>query len=500
MNFIKLSDKYPYKISFLLGLLFTLAFSPFYFLPISLVFLFLLRRIDKSDGLKEAFISGFLFYFAHNLTLIPWVMNVSKFVGPLLFPGYILASFGVALYYGVASLITKKIGLKYSPLVFVFIEFLRQFGVLKFPWELSGYMFGFNNYFIQSVDIFGVFGLSFLFYIIVLFIYYGMKYKNKLFYNLATVVVVINFIYGYSTYNTNRDAISTMNIGVLQSNISQDIKWEKGFKDSTYIIYNNLINSVKSDSTDLIVWAETAVPAWLERSHYDLNRVSKIVKNSGTYNYLGSLRYQKDKREKIGYKYYNSMFLFDKEGKIRSHYDKSVLVQFGEYVPFGNAFPFLKTLDFGNSNFSFGKNKKLLTVGNASIATSICFEIIFPNYVREEVSKGANLIITTSNDAWFEFMEPQQHFEMSRFRAIENRRYLVRSGNIGISAIVAENGKIIKKLGVKNRGAIIGKVKLLGDRTFYNKYGDLIVYLSIFGIFLRFFVVIKNNRKRREQG
>ena len=499
---LEILDNNPIRSSFFIGLFFTLAFQPFNLIPFAIIFLYLVRRIDKSSSYKEAFLVGFAFYTGHYATLAPWVMNVSKHIGPVLYLGYVALVLVVALYYGVGALITKKVGLKYLPFVFIFIEFTRQFGELKFPWGYSGYIFGFNNYFIQSADIFGIFGLSLIFYIFVLLIYYGLKYKNKLFYNVAAILFIANYVYGFVTYEKSESKLNKMTVGVLQSNITQERKWDKDFRDSTYIIYSSLAQKVATDSTDLIVWPETSSPSYLQVMKYDRNRVLEIVKKTNTYNFVGGLRLEEDKTKKRGYRFYNSMFLFDGLGNNVDTYDKSVLVPFGEYLPFTTYFPFLNNIDFGQSDFSSGERENLIKVKDALISTFICFEILSPIYTRHQVAKGSNLIVTTSNDAWFDFMEPQQHFEFARFRAVENRRYLVRSGSIGISAIVTESGKILNSIDVKERGAFLEKVKLFGHRTIYNKYGDWIVYFAIFVLLVRFSVLGKkylSNRKTKNE-
>ncbi len=502
IKFLEFLDKHPIKSSFFIGLFFTLAFQPFNLIPFAVIFLYLIRRIEKSSSYKEAFLVGFAFYVGHYATLTPWIMSVAQHIGSILYLGYVALVLFVALYYGVGALIIKKVGIKYLPFVFIIIEFIRQFGELKFPWGYSGYIFGFNNYFIQSADIFGVFGLSLIFYVFMLLVYYGLKYKNKLFYNIAAIIFIVNYVYGISTYQKQDENLSEMNIGVLQSNISQKIKWDKEFRDSTYIIYSSLVESVTTDSTDIIIWPETSSPSYLLRSKYDIKRVLEIVRKSNTYNFVGGLRLQEDKTERIGYKYYNSMFMFDKFGNKIADYDKSVLVPFGEYLPFTSYFTFLDNIDFGQSDFSFGERENLIKVKDAVISTFICFEILSPNYVKNQVAKGSNLLVTTSNDAWFDFMEPEQHFDFARFRAIENRRYLVRSGSIGKSAIITESGKILKSVELRERGSFLEKVKLFGHRTVYNKYGDWIVYFAMFVILVRLSVLLKiqlANRKNQKE-
>ncbi len=142
----------------------------------------------------------------------------------------------------------------------------------------------------------------------------------------------------------------------------------------------------------------------------------------------------------------------------------------------------------GVSDFSKGDTYSLFNYKQYKISTQICYEIIFPGISREFVKKGSELLTTITNDAWFgDTSAPYQHFAMSIIRAIENKRYLIRSANTGISGIINSIGKILHKSELFSEYIIIDKAYFIKERTIYNIYGDWLCLLSLI-IFLIFLI------------
>lgn len=475
-------SKKHYLALFLIGALYFFAFSPFHIFILAFAPIYLLHRIDKANTIKSAFWVGFVFFAGHQMLMVSWINNVAKFVGPQLHLGYILLVIILATAGGVIAALTKKSSIYFFPFITVAIEFSRQFGFWSFPWQLSGYIFSFSDVFSQSASIGGIFFLGLIFNFLIVLAYFNIK-KGKLLYSkIFLSIIALMAIYGIVTLKTdftkNAPKISA---AVLQGSIRQDIKWEPFFKDSTYIIYSNLVDSVIAKTQpDIIAWPETAIPAWLNRSPNDLERVREIVIRSKAMNIVGSLRFEKViDEEKALYEYYNSMYYMTSDGNIVGYYDKIYLVPFGEYMPFGGIIPLISQVQLGGSHFSRGTNRNYFEYGNAKIGTFICFEILFPFYTRELARRGANLLVTGSNDGWFEFIGPIQHNDMARFRSIETRRYMLRSANIGVSAIFDEKGRAVEEIGMFERKAVTADVHLIETNTLYYYIGDIFAYLSI---------------------
>jgi len=166
--------------------------------------------------------------------------------------------------------------------------------------------------------------------------------------------------------------------------------------------------------------------------------------------------------------------------KIIGRYDKIHLVPYGEYVPLKRFFPFINKMVEGIGNFYPGQKISLLSLPEASFGALICYEIIFPDLTRRFVKKGAHFLVNITNDAWFgKTSAPYQHLSMATFRAIENRRFIARAANTGISAIIDAKGEIKYSSTLFTEALITGKIRLLNISTFYTIYGDVFALLSL---------------------
>jgi apolipoprotein N-acyltransferase len=134
----------------------------------------------------------------------------------------------------------------------------------------------------------------------------------------------------------------------------------------------------------------------------------------------------------------------------------------------------------GIGDYAPGKEYLRADTEFGSFATVICYEIIFPGLVRKFYTTGGDFIVNITNDAWFgKTSAPLQHFSMAVFRAIENRKPVIRSANTGISGIIDSNGRILSKTPLFERMVVSDSVRTDGTMTFYTKYGDLFSYLCI---------------------
>ena len=178
---------------------------------------------------------------------------------------------------------------------------------------------------------------------------------------------------------------------------------------------------------------------------------------------------------------------------VSTPYHKMVLVPMAEHIPLSDYFPYLKKLNLGQANFTQGEEYKIFNVKNTSFAAMVCFESTIPSLSREFVRRGAGILIFVVNDGWYEHPpEPQQHAKQAVFRAIENRRPIVRSTNTGISTIIEPSGNITNIIPLNEAGVIKSQIPPVNGLTFYTKYGDIFAQLNIvisiifiLGIFIR---------------
>ena len=244
------------------------------------------------------------------------------------------------------------------------------------------------------------------------------------------------FLYGSIRIKDN-EFIDNNLIGVVQPNILQKDKIDN---PDEYEILTNLIDLSNNDGASFLIWPESSIPILLQ---YNPEVIELIVDNLPKESeiLIGNITFQDGK-------FRNSALLIDQGKKIRDIYHKVHLVPFGEYMPFQgflSKLPFMKIVT-GDIGFDRGEEIKSIytKVGNARIA--ICYEIIFPEEINPNNEK-LDLIINITNDAWFgDSSGPFQHFNASRFRAVEQGLPVFRSANTGISAIIDPYGRIIDKI------------------------------------------------------
>lgn len=179
-------------------------------------------------------------------------------------------------------------------------------------------------------------------------------------------------------------------------------------------------------------------------------------------------------------RYYNSAVLGDRTGRIAGTYDKMVLVPFGEYIPFGDTFPWLYSWSPYSGRFWRGENRDPLQLDGRLLSVNICYEDIFPGHVRMLVRGGRDgripeALFNVTNDSWYgDTVQPLEHLALASFRSIEHRRTLVRSTNTGISAIVDPAGRIVQRTPQWKKASLAGTIPLMQGLTVYAVLGDWI--------------------------
>jgi apolipoprotein N-acyltransferase len=179
-------------------------------------------------------------------------------------------------------------------------------------------------------------------------------------------------------------------------------------------------------------------------------------------------------RPEGGHMSFSSSLLLDSRGRIAGRYDKQKLLMFGEYLPFGETFPILYRWSPNSGRFAAGRSHEPLVWQGHRITALICYEDILPSLVNRMVwSADPELLLNQTNDAWFlESVEPRIHLGLSRFRAIEHRRYLVRATNTGPSGIVDPAGRVTLLGQSFREQALVGEARFLRGRTVYEALGD----------------------------
>ncbi|NLG34802.1 MAG: apolipoprotein N-acyltransferase [Lentisphaerae bacterium] len=275
----------------------------------------------------------------------------------------------------------------------------------------------------------------------------------------------------------------TIRMALIQTSIPQDEKWVESKIEMIYSRLRTLTRQAQADpGVELVIWPETALPDDVRNSERSYALVHAMVTN-GTPVLAGSL----DVAPMEGGLplYFNSVFLFDEQGRITGEYDKRHLVVFGEYIPMERWIPWRWQRMMGLPlSITPGEGGSVFRAGSAGIPLSplICFEDILPYLSRADVRAGARLLVNVTNDAWFDDkVAPMQHMRNAVLRAVENRVPLVRAANTGITCAIAPSGRLLARLEdgegrTWTPGVLPADVSVPPDRmslTFYSRYGDM---------------------------
>jgi len=227
------------------------------------------------------------------------------------------------------------------------------------------------------------------------------------------------------------------------------------------------------DKAQLVVWSETSLTGVVHEDSANDYYQRNITRRLKIPAIIGAVLARKvdDARQ---YALFNSALITDKNGKVHGRYDKQVLLAFGEYLPFGESFPKLYDWSPNSGQFSPGKSFEPLPFGEHQIAVFICYEDIMPSFVNTMMShRQPELLVNMTNDAWFgDTNEPWEHMALSKMRAVEQRRFFVRSTNSGISGFVDPVGRLLQRTPTFQQAAITQEVAWLKLRTPYQFLGE----------------------------
>ncbi len=444
--------------------------------------------VMQSRPFKSGFVAGVVFFAAS----LYWVNIVMTTYGHLPWVGsfllYLALAGYLALYWGSATWAACRLkefrNYPYAltlPVLWVALEFLREFLLTGFPWATLGYSQHAWLPVIQSADLFGVYGLSFLLLLCNAAIGEVLLTRQRGFSRklpgkalvVTALLLLLNYGYGYWCLQQNLEwRTDSLQTAVIQGNIPQELKWRPQNQVNTVKIYRDLsLRAERAGARDLLIWPEAAMPFYFQDGGPLVKLVSELPRETAAALLFGSPAYLRDPG---GMRYLNSAFLLSPDAQLLGRSDKIHLVPFGEYVPLGSFLPFVNKLVAGIGDYSPGEINPLPLKGH-QLGVLVCYEVIFPELARESVRQGSDLLINITNDAWFgKSSAPWQHLAMARFRAVENRVWLARAANTGISAFIAPSGRIVEQSQLFEKTFLVGKVGLGARPGLYSHMGDLI--------------------------
>jgi apolipoprotein N-acyltransferase len=451
----------------------------------------LILFVLRSQGGLQAFLGGVAAGFVQFALLLAWIPAVLVHYGgiPTVVAWFLFAllMIALALYPGLACALTRismrraGIGLVlFFPFAWVTTETLRSFTLFGgFPWMLTGYSQTDNGRLIQISDITGVYGVSF----VILCVNAGTawvldrgirRWRNYLPVLGAAGLVVVCLAYGNLSLQRWDSLSPRYTAALLQGNISADDpddvmrrKFEQG--------YLLMAAGIKEPKVDLLVLPESPAPASFESDPEYREMLQKLAGRYRLGVVFSNIAYSEASGDQ---RYFNSAYFLGQDGSVRGRYDKIHLVPFGEYVPLKSFFFFMQSITQEVSDFSPGREPVLVDTPAGRMNAIICFEAVFPELVREFVVGGSQLIINLTNDGWYgNSAAPYQHLAMARWRAVENRRYLLRAANSGISAIIDPAGRVSTSTRLLTKDICLGRFDFVSCRSFYSRRGDLVAIL-----------------------
>lgn len=425
--------------------------------------------------------ASFLFYFTGVifwLGVIYWLVHVT-------FAGMILMALYLALYFGIFGLILSSIknresivNLLFIPSIWVILEYIRSHLFTGFGWALMGYSQYRSILPIQIADITGAYGVSFVIILVNICIYKILKRKLPVLHSI-TCLLIVSSVFAYGFYKiSGEESDEVVKISVIQGNIPQEMKWDRRYEASILDRYFILTKEAAKTDPNLIIWPEASFPEVLRGESPNFSALLNLAGDLEIPLLAGVVILEDGK-------YSNSALLISKEKKSTKRYDKLHLVPFGEYVPLKKILGFLETV-VPIGNFTAGKEYTVFKVPGepARFSVLVCFEDVFPELSRGFAKRGANFLVNITNDAWFkDTTAPYQHLAASVFRAVENRRPVVRCANTGISGFIDANGGV-DLLSEESRSTFVEGIKTKGIPreqylTFYTCFGDIFVLICI---------------------
>lgn len=294
---------------------------------------------------------------------------------------------------------------------------------------------------------------------------------------VAAAYVVFALVYGAVRIHAVDAAVAAapkLEVGLVQANMGLAEKRENPLEGQVRYIDQSLELQGRVHP-DLLVWPESAFTYFIpERVHNVRNYVLGDVTTPVLFGGLSRRRVDGVERR------YNTAFITDERGTIRGTYDKNYLLAFGEYLPFGETFPFLYDISKKSGHFTAGHDVRAVPFRAYSIATLICYEDVLPGFVRRAMQSDPQLLVNMTNDAWFgDTHEPWIHFALAKLRAVEHHRYLVRATNSGVSGVVDPVGRVVTHSEVFVRASLHARVAMLQGHTLYAALGDWPGWLSV---------------------
>ncbi len=475
-----------------------------------LPFLFVIYKSSLRQTVIAGLVLGICFFAGVTYWMVVLPVNyIWLLLTTLLSIGIII--FGIGTYY-----IYKKVNQRYIrifliPAVWLIIEFIRSQTRLAFTIGILGYSQ--HNFLplMQITKFTGIYGVTF---IILLFnaalfesllYFYQKRRANYKFLVISVSILVFFSCYGIVSFNNNLNSVmeekdlNEIEVAAVLPDIELGYKYLEGGLEIIPEKYS--AGSFFREGTELIVFPESMLWGSMDENEIFKEWIGKVEKEERAYLLIG--QYLEDENDGA---YYNSVFLYNPDLEIVGRYNEINPVPFSQYIPYRKILGFLKFLDFSEVSLLTGNEYNSIEYDDkGKIGINICYESTIPSISRNIRKNGAEAIFVLSDSSSLDnSIAPWHHIIFSKVRAIENGVYVVHCANVGISAIISPAGEIITRSELSEKGVLYGKIYLNSEKTFYSKYGNMLMFIyfiiiSSITIFYLVFSRFRNLKLNKKQ-
>ncbi len=462
---------------------------------------------------RRSFLLGYLcgvLWYAGNCYWIYDTMQIHGGIPPVGSLAMLLAfSLVLGLYFGLFALgvrfFADRLGLRIAliaaPLFWTALE-LAAARITSVPWDQLGYSQIDNALLTHLAPITGVYGITFLLVavnaLIVGAILPSASCTLRQFSVSASIVIV-----GFSVIWLGKESSTpapTASAVLFQPNLDVDSggmwpgpQWDQHIAQFTRYATQPcetshpgipetpaaVASSQSCGQPSLVAWPESPAPYFQYEDRFR-NAMKQVAQDAHSPLVIGGVGMEQGTD---GFNYYNSGMVFDGQGSLLGRYDKIHLVPFGEFIPYRNLFFFAKKLTRKVDDLTRGTNRGTFLLSDRHGVSHhygifICYESVFADEVRLFAKNGAEVFVNISDDGWYgDTSAPWQHLNMARMRAVENRRWILRDTNNGVTAVIDPNGRVRQSIPRHSIGALVAQYGFNSGTTFYTRHGDVFAWL-----------------------
>ena len=490
------------------GLLFAFAFPNVaigWFAFIAFIPLFI--ALAGARGAWEAALLGWISQTTAWLLMVPWVVRVMSHYGGLPYITGVLLFCAMCFVLGLYGALYGWLFQRIAPgasflrwlgvaLAWPVVEYIRTYALTGFPWNLLAASIVDYTPMIQFDRVAGPYFVGFLILIPATVVAWLITQRNTPGAARGLVIAggcIVLFVWWATGLVASKlidrpNGLPATRAALLQPNISQEMRWNDENLTAIYQRMMAMTNDAIRGGAKIVIWPESTVPLSYSSTDFYRDSIESTSRDHDVDIILGSIAEDVTAPNRM----WNAAFLVS-GGKTIGHYDKIRLVPFGEYVPMRRMLFFAQKLVHAVGEFEFGTRDTPLA-GRFRYGPAICYEVVYPQITRTQVLHGANVLVTITNDAWYDGTSaPRQHLNQARLRAIEDDRYLLRAGTTGISAFVDPTGRVVRELPMGESGIIYADFQARETTTPYVRFGDWFAWLAIVVVMI---VVLRNHARR----